>query len=109
MDERTILKIRVTDSSGNLMPCRLHIKRPDGSCWIPPDVRDPKYADAEAARAAAAQPLQPLPAPDARHAGPTQRRRDRQRAGRGEVGDLRAGSKSRARAESIAHPTAEVM
>ena len=48
MDEKGMLKIKVTDEEGNLMPCRLHMKQQDGSCWIPPDVREPKYTDSEA-------------------------------------------------------------
>ena len=41
-------KICVTDISGNALPCRIHIKQPDGSTWMPPDVRDPKYSETEA-------------------------------------------------------------
>lgn len=48
MDELGVLKIKVTDDSGNLLPCRLHIKQQSGACWMPPDVRDPRYTDAEA-------------------------------------------------------------
>ncbi|MBI4531688.1 MAG: CehA/McbA family metallohydrolase, partial [Candidatus Latescibacteria bacterium] len=48
MDEKGLLSIRVTDESGSLSPCRLHIKQPDGSCWIPQDVRDPTYTESDA-------------------------------------------------------------
>jgi len=48
MDEMGVLRIKVADVSGALIPCRLHIKRSDGSCWIPPDLRDPKYSETEA-------------------------------------------------------------
>ena len=48
MDEKGVLKIKVTDEEGNLMPCRLHLKQQDGSCWTPPDIQEPKYTDSEA-------------------------------------------------------------
>ena len=42
------LKLRVVDAAGQTLPCRLHIKQADGSCWLPPDLRDPKYSETEA-------------------------------------------------------------
>lgn len=48
MTEQGKLKIRITDAEGNLVPCRLHIKQPDGSCWMPPDAPDPRYTETEA-------------------------------------------------------------
>ncbi len=33
--EQGTLMIRVTDDTGDLLPCRLHIKQADGSCWTP--------------------------------------------------------------------------
>jgi hypothetical protein len=47
MNER-YLDIKVTDSAGHLIPCRLHLKQADGSCWLPPDVRHPTYTATEA-------------------------------------------------------------
>ena len=40
--------IQVTDSAGDLLPCRLHIKQTNGDCWMPPDVLDPRYTDTDA-------------------------------------------------------------
>ncbi len=48
MDETGALNLRVTDPAGNPLPCRLHIKGPDGACFVPPDVRNPEYSEAEA-------------------------------------------------------------
>lgn len=48
MQDQGRLNIRVADQTGRLLPCRLHIKQKDGSCWMPPDVRDPTYTETEA-------------------------------------------------------------
>lgn len=46
MEGNGSLNLKVTDVNGNPMPCRVHIKQKDGTCWVPPDVRDPIYTDA---------------------------------------------------------------
>ena len=48
MDEMGVLSIKVKDGSGELMPCRLHLKQRDGSCVTPMDMCDPKYTESEA-------------------------------------------------------------
>ena len=48
MNSQGILTNRVADSAGNPLPCRLHIKQVDGTCWVPPDVRDPEYSETHA-------------------------------------------------------------
>lgn len=47
MKKQALIDVQVTDVSGRLLPCRLHLKRPDGTCWLPPDVRDPRYTETE--------------------------------------------------------------
>lgn len=42
------LNIRVADDAGNPLPCRLHIKQADGSCWVPEDAGYAEYAETEA-------------------------------------------------------------
>jgi hypothetical protein len=37
------LNLRVTDSAGRPLPCRLHLKLPDGSCFVPADAPDRRY------------------------------------------------------------------
>ena len=44
MNERGILNIEVTDDAGHPMPCRLHIKQADDSCWVPADVGHPDWS-----------------------------------------------------------------
>ena len=44
-----VLRIRVTDAlTKQLVPCRLHIKLADGSCWTPQDEGDSTYTESEA-------------------------------------------------------------
>ena len=48
MDDHGVLDIQVVDQSGDLMPCRLHIKQADGSCWVPADGVNPECSETEA-------------------------------------------------------------
>ena len=48
MNSQGTLTIRVTDNAGNSLPCRLHIKQVDDTCWVPPDVRNPEYSETHA-------------------------------------------------------------
>ncbi|MEW6359351.1 MAG: CehA/McbA family metallohydrolase [Planctomycetota bacterium] len=44
-----MLRIRVSDAAtGQPIPCRLHIKLADGSCWLPDETGDATYTEEEA-------------------------------------------------------------
>ena len=45
MENESILNIKVNDASGHPLPCRLHLKKADDSCWLPPDVTAPEYSE----------------------------------------------------------------
>ena len=48
MDESSILHLEVADEDGHALPCRLHIKLADGSCWVPEDTGHTEYSETAA-------------------------------------------------------------
>ena len=48
MSDCGTLRVTVSDEGGTLLPCRLHIKLADGTCYLPPEDATAGYSETAA-------------------------------------------------------------